>query len=283
MIKCNLCGNKCNINREKVTGVCNVPSLKIAKYSLHHFEEPVISGTRGSGTIFFCGCSLACVFCQNFEVSRNTVGKNISIQTLVDIMKELEDGDAHNINFVNPTHFANEILEALSIYKPKIPTIWNSHGYDSLQTIKDTKGLIDIYLPDLKYVDSNISKKYSGVENYFDIAKDSILEMRKNVVDLIDDGIMQQGLIVRHLILPKQYHDSLAVLSFIKENLPTTTVSIMSQYTPFGDLTNYPEINRKIFSGELARVQKFAVDNNLMGFSQSRSSSSEEYIPQWDY
>ena len=283
MTNCNLCGNKCNINRKAKIGACNAPTLKIAKYSLHHFEEPVISGSKGSGTIFFCGCSLSCVFCQNFDVSRNTVGRDISTTTLIDIMKTLEDMGAHNINFVNPTHFSNEILEALSIYKPSIPTVWNSHGYDSIETVKNTKGLIDIYLPDLKYFDNTVAKRYSGISDYFDIASKSILEMRKIVTDKFENNLMQEGLIVRHLILPKQYLDSINVLSFIKDSLATTTVSIMSQYTPFGNLENYPEINRKLFSGELAKVQNFAIENNLTGFSQARSASSQEYIPEWDY
>ncbi|MEG2001711.1 MAG: radical SAM protein [Clostridia bacterium] len=284
MEKCLLCGNQCGIDRETEKGKCQVSNLKIARRALHFFEEPIISGTRGSGTIFFCGCPLRCVFCQNESVSRNLVGREISVEKLVEIFHELEDMNAHNINLVNPTHYANEILQALKIYKPKIPVVWNTHGYDSEKTIEKTKGFVDIYLPDLKYFDDNLAMKYSSAKDYFAVATKAILAMRKNVADsYFDDGMMKSGLIVRHLILPKCYKDSLEIVKWLDENLHGTLVSIMSQYTPFGDLTNFPEINRKLFKGEVDIVCKEAVKRDMQGFFQDKSASSEEYIPKWDY
>lgn len=284
MEKCLLCGNQCGIDRDCEIGKCQSKNLKIARKGLHFFEEPIISGTRGSGTIFFCGCPLACVFCQNLPVSRNQVGREISIEKLVEIFHELEDLGAHNINLVNPTHYANEILQALTTYKPKIPVVWNTHGFDSVETIEKTKGLVDIYLPDLKYFDDRMALKYSNAKKYFEVATRAILAMRKNVNDsYFDDGMMKSGLIVRHLILPKGHHDSLEIVRWLDENVHGTLVSIMSQYTPFGDLTNFPEINRKVFKGEVDIVCKEALKRNMKGFFQEKTSASEEYIPKWDY
>ncbi len=284
MNKCFLCNNNCGIDRNSQIGKCRVSTLKIARRGLHFFEEPIISGEKGSGTIFFCGCSLSCVFCQNFELSRNTIGKEITISTLVDIFKQLEDMNAHNINLVTPTHYAREIKEALTIYKPSIPIVWNTNGYDSLSTIEMMKGLVDIYIPDLKYFDDSLAVKYSKAPNYFCVATKAITAMRQQVKDSFDEkGMMQSGVIVRHLILPKCYRDSLEVLKWLNTNLKGTLVSVMSQYTPFGDLTNYPEINRKLFSAEIEKVYAYARENDMVGFFQDKSSSSEEYIPNWDY
>lgn len=284
MEKCTLCGNMCNVDRQKVVGRCGESNLKIARFGLHNFEEPIISGTRGSGTVFFCGCPLRCVFCQNMEVSRNVVGKSICVQELSDIFKKLEDMGAHNINLVNPTHYAFEILSAIDLYKPKIPIVWNSHGYDTEETVRMTKGYVDIYLPDLKYFNNALAEKYSDARDYFEVATKAILQMRKNVSDeYFDDGMMKSGLIVRHLILPKQYRDSVKVIEWIGENLKGTLVSIMSQFTPFGDLSKFPELQRKLFKGEIDIVTRRALELEMQGFFQDNSSCSEEYIPKWDF
>ena len=245
-MKCEICPRKCGVNRETETGFCNSGKLKIAKYMLHMWEEPCISGTNGSGAIFFSGCNLKCVFCQNFEISQQNKGEEISKEKLVEIFKELEQFGAHNINLVSPTQFSAEIIEALKIYKPKIPIVWNSNGYESVETIKLLKNYVDIYLVDLKYFDDNLAVKYSKAPDYFSSATNAILEMRKNQKkDVFAGEIMQKGVIIRHLILPTHYIDSIKILNWINKNLGSKTyISLMSQYLP---LNNAPKpINRKI-------------------------------------
>lgn len=283
-MNCTLCGNNCQIDREKHFGKCKINTLKIARYGLHYFEEPIISGKNGSGTIFFCGCPLSCVFCQNHPVSKNMVGKEITVNDLAKIFEKLEKLGAHNINLVNPTHFVPEIIEALNIYRPNIPIVYNTHGYDSVNTIESLKGYVDIYLPDFKYYDNSLAEKYSNVKNYKDTALLSIKKMREQVKDqFFDNNIMKSGLVIRHLILPTLYKDSINVLKLLKENFPTTTISIMSQYTPCNNLSKHPEINRKLFSAEISRVEKVAEQLGINGYIQEKSSASCDYIPSWDF
>lgn len=287
MFICNSCPRKCNVDRTVKTGVCGVPSeYKIARASLHFWEEPCISGDRGSGTVFFSGCSLKCVFCQNYEISKNCFGKMISEERLIEIFRELEKQGAHNINLVNPTHYSLQLFDTLRKYKPTVPVVWNTGGYDSADTLSRGEGLIDIYLSDIKYVSEKVSKKYSGAEDYFSVASKAVLEMQrqteKNVFDA--DGIMQRGLIIRHLVLPGNISQAIGVLDWVKANLPEdTVVSLMSQYTPCGKAWEYPTINRRLSEREYDLVLNHAEKTGLENiFIQEPEASSEEYIPPFD-
>ena len=236
---CNACPRKCNVERnigEFSRGFCKMPyNAVLARASLHLWEEPVISGERGSGAIFFSGCNLRCVFCQNYEISHENFGKQVSKSEFIDIVKNLENQGAHTINLVNPTHFVPFIKEVFSEYKPSVPVVYNTGGYDDVESIRSLQGLIDVYLPDLKYFDSDVSKKYSNAENYFEKASKAVLEMQRQVgKSVIKDGIMQKGMIIRHLVLPKNTDQSIKILRWIKDNLPIDTyISLMSQYVPY--------------------------------------------------
>ena len=283
---CELCPNHCAVDRSTNYGFCKSHSkLKIAKFSLHPFEEPVISGTNGSGTIFFCGCSLKCVFCQNFEVSRGLVGKEISIDELVDIFKKLEDMGAHNINLVNPTHYSAQIVEALKIYRPNIPIVWNTHGYERVEVLNEVDPYIDIYLTDLKYFSPKVSMRYSNKENYFSVAKNAVEFMINSKKTVLSDGLMKSGVIIRHLILPLNTDDSIALLRWLRPIISNGAIlSLMSQYTPFGDIEKFPELKRKITKREYKKVLNEVLDLEYeQVFTQDSLSSSEVYIPVWDY
>ena len=280
---CNICPRKCNVDRSKQTGFCKAGELpKISKVMLHHYEEPPISGSNGSGAIFFSSCTLKCIYCQNFDISTICEGKEVDIETLVSIFKQLEDAGANNINLVTPTHFTTQIISALDIYKPNIPIVWNTSGYESVETIKMLKDYVDIYLTDLKYFSSELSKKYSLAANYFDEASASLLEMRKNQPeDKFDNGLMKNGIIIRHLCLPNQIADSEKLLDWINENLGNKTyISLMSQYVPMGNAKKYPEINRKIKPLEYKiltnKLNKLGFKNV---FLQDFSSASSEFTP----
>ncbi len=286
LTKCESCPRKCGINRNEKNGFCGVKKLKVAKVYLHKWEEPPISGTNGSGTIFFSGCNLKCVYCQNSEISFGAVGKEITVERLVEIFKELELKKAHNINLVTPTPHVFEIIEALKIYKPKIPIVYNTSGYESEEIIKLLKDYVDIYLTDLKYYDKKLSKTLSGAENYFEVATKAILQMRKNQPkDVFDDnGIMQKGVIIRHLVLPSCTNDSVKILDWIFNNLgDNTIISIMGQYVPCFKANGYDFINKKLKPIEYKRVVNYF---NLLGFKngfmQSLDSASDEYIPSFD-
>ncbi len=287
MFICNSCPRKCNIDREEKTGVCGVPSAyKVARAALHFWEEPCISGERGSGTVFFSGCSLKCVFCQNFEISRNAYGREITEERLIEIFKELEEKGAHNINLVNPTHYSRQLAETLGKYKPSVPVVWNTGGYDSVESLEMLEGLIDIYLADIKYVSSAVSKKYSGAEDYFQVASEAVLEMQRQIGDNVFDenGMMQNGLIVRHLVLPGNVSQAMRVMDWVKGNLPEGTVlSLMSQYIPCAKASEYPTINRKLSEKEYDMVLNYAEKSGFENaFIQEIDSSSEEFIPDFD-
>lgn len=287
MFICNSCPRKCNIDREQKTGVCGAPEkYKLARAALHFWEEPCISGEKGSGTVFFSGCSLKCVFCQNFEISRNAFGKEISEERLIEIFKELEAQGAHNINLVNPTHYSHQLSQTLKKYKPQIPVVWNTGGYDSVESLQKLDGLVDIYLADIKYVSESVAKKYSGAENYFSVVSEAVLEMQRQIGENIFDenGIMQKGVIIRHLVLPGNVSQAMRVMDWIKANLPEDTVlSLMSQYTPCGKASEYPTINRKLSIREYDMVidyaEKLGFEN---AFIQEIDSSSTEFIPEFD-
>lgn len=285
MQKCNLCPNQCSVNRQNELGYCkSFENLKIAKYSLHHYEEPIISGTNGSGTVFFCGCSLKCAFCQNFEVSRNLTGKEITPKELSDIFKELESLGAHNINLVNPTHYSTKIIEALEIYRPNIPIVYNTHGYESIDVLEKINDYIDIYLTDLKYFSPSVSSRYSKKSDYFEKAIKAVEFMINNKKTVLSGDLLKSGVIVRHLILPMNSSDSVEILTALRPKIKDAYLSLMAQYTPFGEIENLPELKRKITNREyqkvLDKVYELKYENV---FIQDTSSSSVGYIPKWDY
>ncbi len=284
MEKCYLCPRSCGIDRSKNKGYCNQSGLKVARVSLHKWEEPIISGSNGSGTIFFSGCNLKCVYCQNYDVSHGK-GKDITPQILADIFKKIEDSGAHNINLVTPTHFVDDILKAADIYAPKLPVVYNCGGYDSIYTLDKLKDFVDIWLPDFKYSDNSLAKKYSNCNDYFEVCTAALIRMRQLCPkDEIADGLMKKGLIIRHLVLPNALQNTKSVLQWIAENLSDDTyVSIMGQYTPFGDAFKFDEINRKLKPLEYKIAVEYAKKFKLFNsFIQSLDSASKEFIPNFD-
>lgn len=285
---CNICPRECGVDRSSKRGFCGVPEeFYVARAAKHFWEEPPISGTRGSGTVFFSGCNLGCVFCQNYDISHSCKGKAVSDERLEEIFNELIKKDAHNINLVNPTHYALRLKKVLSEYKSSVPVVYNSSGYEKVSMLKNLDGLIDIYLPDLKYIKGERSLRYSKAENYFDFASKALVEMKRQCPENIYDenGIMQKGLIVRHLVLPKNTNQSIEILAWIKNNMgEDTAVSLMSQYTPYGKIEGMPELQRKITAREYEKVIT-AAEN--MGFSnlflQENTSASENFIPEFDF
>ena len=283
---CILCPLSCGADRSKQAGACGAgDKIKIAKYYLHKFEEPCISGTQGSGTVFFCGCSLKCSFCQNYELSRNLRGKEISVQELADIFQELEQAGAENINLVTPTQFSDKIIKALEIYRPEIPVVYNTHGYEKLEILQEIDPFIDVYLPDLKFYSPVLSKRYTGKENYFEYASKAVLFMANKPLDFNEKGMIKSGTIVRHLVLPTCTQDSKRIIDFFADNLKDNAyLNVMSQYTPMGDIKDIPELNRKITKREYDSVIDYAISKGIEKmFYQKRLSASEEYIPVWDY
>lgn len=285
-MKCTQCPRNCNIDRSISKGFCGASeNITLALANLHYSEEPIISGTNGSGTIFFSGCNLKCVFCQNYELSTNKKGKEITINRLAEIFKELEESGAHNINLVTPSHYANQIIQALDIYKPNIPIVYNTNGYETVDTIKKLSKYIDIYLTDFKYYDNDLSNRLSHANNYKDVALLALKEMLQNQPEnIIENGIMKKGVIVRHLVLPNHTDDSIKVLDLLHENFGNKlTISLMSQYVPLNDLSSHPDINRPLKPIEykivLSHLEKLGFD----GFMQELSSSSTSYIPNFDY
>ena len=257
---------------------------KVARAALHFWEEPVISGKNGSGTVFFSGCSLSCAFCQNYGVSNGDIGKTVSYNRLAEIFKELEQAGAHNINLVSPTHYVLAIKKALDIYRPKIPVVYNSGGYDGVKALEILKDYVDVYLMDLKYLSSDRALRYSSAPDYPQMAKNAILEaIRQQPECIIKDGIMQKGVIIRHLILPQGTKEAMAVFDWVKENAPQSFLSIMSQYTPCGRAYDMPEINRKITKREYEKVLDYICGFDFPNvFIQESASASEEYIPDFN-
>ncbi len=283
---CVLCPNACKVDKTKSKGFCGTDdNLVIAKYYLHKFEEPMISGINGSGTIFFCGCSLKCVFCQNFELSRSLRGKTITTYELADIFKQLEDMGAHNINLVNPTHYSNKIIEALKIYRPNLPIVYNTHGYENIEVLKNIDEYIDVYLPDIKFFSPNLSKRYTGKENYFEVASKAIEFMANSKPYVLDEnGLLKSGVIVRHLVLPQGVSDSKKILDWFSCIKDKAYINVMSQYTPFGKIDAFPELKRKITAREYENVLDYAMSLGIENmFYQDKQSASTDYIPIWDF
>lgn len=283
---CSLCPNGCKINKDNQKGLCGTDgNIRIAKFYLHPFEEPMISGEKGSGTIFFCGCSLKCVFCQNFEVSRNLTGKEISIDELAEIFKKLEDMGATTINLVNPTHYADKIIKAFNVYRPKVPVVYNTHGYERIEMLEKVNEFVDVYLPDIKFFSPTLSKRYTGKENYFEVASKALEFMiNSKPLKFGEDGLLKQGVIVRHLVLPQATSDSKKVLDWFYQFKDKAILNVMSQYTPFGEIDSFPELKRKITAREYNSVIDYALSLGIENMLyQKRESASEVYIPKWDF
>lgn len=285
--KCELCPVNCGADRNVKAGYCGEKNaMRIAKYYLHKYEEPVICGRKGSGTVFFCGCSLKCVFCQNYVLSRSQTGKEITPRELSDIFKQLEDMGACNVNLVTPTHFTAEIIKAFEIYKPKVPVVYNTHSYEKIETLKLIDPYIDVYLPDLKFFAPERAKRYTGKSDYFEVASRAIefmMNSKKTVFD--ENGQMTSGVIVRHLILPLGVSDSENIVEWFAKNKKNGAyLSLMAQYTPFGNVDNFPELKRKITAREYERVYEKMLSLGISEyFVQEEESASESFIPSWDF
>ncbi len=288
---CKICPHKCKIDRlSGKIGRCKCDDkLKIALASVHNFEEPCISGKNGSGTVFFSNCNLNCIYCQNYEISQQGKGKEISIEHLAKIFINQQEKGVNNINLVTPTMYVPQIIEAIKIAKNnglKIPIVYNSNGYENVETIKMLNGYIDIYLPDLKYYSNEISKKYSNVDNYFEIAVNAIKEMQKQVGNPVFDenGIIKKGVIIRHLILPNHMLNTKKILKYIKENFDENTyISVMAQYFPTYKAKENEKINRKISKKEYKEIENYLYLLNLKnGYIQELGEHEEEYVPTFD-
>ncbi len=285
---CNLCPRMCSAERnetENINGYCKMPLLpRVAKAQLHHWEEPCISGKNGSGTVFFSGCSLNCVFCQNDKISHQGFGKTISVERLADIFRELYEKGAHNINLVSPTHYIHAIKKALDIYKPPIPIVYNSGGYDKAEAIKSLEGYVDIFLMDLKYLSTERAELLSDAINYPYFAQSAIKEAyRQQPKSVFENGIMKKGLIVRHLLLPQATAEAINVFEWVRSNTPDAFFSIMSQYTPMGKAVNTPPLNRRVTKREYDKVLDYICTTDFSNcFYQYRSSAIQEYIPLFD-
>ena len=289
--KCEMCPHKCKIDRTKnQVGRCkSKDTVQLALASIHNFEEPCISGGNGSGTVFFSNCNLSCKFCQNYEISQQGLGKEITIERLSEIFLEQQSKGAHNINLVSPTSYAYQIIEAIKIAKKnglKIPIIYNTNGYENIETIKLLNGYIDVYLPDLKYAEDDLGKKYSNVDNYFKIATSAIKEMYNQVGENIydEDGMIKRGMIIRHLVLPNHTENTKKVLTWINSNMPKNiTVSVMAQYFPTYKAKEIEDINRKITKREYKKVENFLYSLDLEnGYIQECGKNEEIYVPKWE-
>lgn len=290
LIKCEICPFKCGVNRlEGKTGRCGVANkIKIALASVHEFEEPCISGKNGSGTIFFSNCNLKCKFCQNYEISSGGKGKEIEIENLAQIFIEEQEKGVNNINLVTPTMYAIQIIEAIKIAKEKglkIPIIYNTNGYENVETIKKLNGYIDVYLPDFKYYNNELAKKYSGVNNYFEKVSEAIKEMIKQVgmPEFNEEGIITKGVIIRHLILPNYIQNTKNVLKFIKQEYGEQTyVSIMAQYFPTHLAKQDEKLNRKITKKEYKEIENYLYTLGLEnGYMQELGENEEQYVPKF--
>lgn len=291
--KCTICPHKCGINRnEGQIGRCKASEkIKIALYSTHNFEEPCISGENGSGTVFFSNCNLNCVYCQNYEISQQGKGKEITIEELAQIFLEQQSKNVENINLVTPTSYTFQIIEAIKIAREnglKIPIVYNTNGYETVETIRKLDGYVDIYLPDFKYAENEKAYKYSKIENYFEIATNAIKEMVRQAgkPEFDENGIMKKGVMIRHLVLPENVENSKKVLKWINDNLKDYVyISVMAQYFPTYKAKNdekYKELNRKLTENEWKQIEDYidflGFEN---GFVQELGEHEEEYVPKW--
>ncbi len=288
---CTLCPRKCGVNRKNTRGVCGESdALRVARASLHMWEEPCLSGEVGSGTVFFTGCNLGCIYCQNYNITHKHHGKEITTERLAEIFLALQEKGAANINLVTAAHFVSHIVKALDIARQKgltLPIVYNSSGYERTETLQMLDGYIDIYLPDYKYLDAALAKKFSHAPDYPSVVKEALGEMFRQVGKPIFDenGMMKKGMIVRHLVLPAHTDDSMNVLRDLHETFGDDIyVSIMSQYTPCGVFDQYPELSRKLTRYEYKKVTDFAEKIGIVnGFLQSGEAAKESFIPDFDY
>ena len=284
---CSLCPRRCGAARTETagSGVCGEGTLpRIARAALHRWEEPCISGTRGSGAVFFSGCALRCAFCQNEAISRGGCGEAVSIRRLADIFRELEGQGAHNINLVTAAHFVPAVLDALELYRPGIPLVYNSSGYESMETLRLLDGVIDVYLPDYKYIDPAMARLLSGAADYPDVAWAAITEMRRQTGKAVydDQGMMTRGTLIRHLLLPGLTGDAMRILTRIRDELPDTPVSLMGQYVPCGRAREIPGMNRRVTKREYDRVKAHMQMIGLDGYRQELEAASGDYVPAFD-
>lgn len=286
---CNLCPRMCGAVRtaDRGEGYCRMGSVPVlARAALHHWEEPPISGTRGSGTIFFSGCPLGCVFCQNEEISHQDHGKPVTLERLGEICDELVEQGAHNINFVTPTHYAHVVKKLLDEYPIGVPVVWNTGGYERVDTLRALEGKVDIYLPDLKYLDSAAAQRYSAAADYPQAATAAIREMVRQVgaYELDGEGLLRKGVVIRHLLLPGQLAGAKEVMDWAAREFGPGTVlfSLMSQYTPWGRAKEFPEIDRRLRAGEIRAAQQYMDALGLEGFVQDSQSAKREYTPEFD-
>ena len=287
---CSICPHRCKVKREKGNlGFCKATNnVKVALFSVHRYEEPCISGKNGSGTIFFSHCNMRCMFCQNYEISQQGKGQEYTVQELANIFLLQQQRGVHNINLVSPTVYIPSIIQALKIAKEEgltIPVIYNSNGYESVNTLKLLDGFIDIYLPDFKYYFNSLAEQYSGVKDYFDIVTKALEEMKRQVGDAVFDkqGMLQKGLLIRHLILPNHIENTKEVLKWIKENLGQNSyISVMAQYFPTYLAKQQTDLNRKITKREYTRVEEYLYHLELKnGYLQELGKHEEEYVPKW--
>lgn len=287
MNKCELCPRKCGVDRSVAIGYCAVPStVKLGRAALHFWEEPVLAGKGGSGAVFFSGCSLKCVYCQNFFLSRGQ-GTEISVPRLAEIFKEIEEQGADNIDLVTGSHYVPQIAEALSLCKPRVPVVFNCGGYELPETLALLEGLVDVYMPDFKYADTVLAARYSAAPDYPETAAKAIGEMKRQVGETVigEDGLMKKGLLVRHLVLPNAVANSKKVLDILGNIVDKKKdyLSLMSQYIPCGEAAKYPEINRRLkpieYKAVVAHAEKLGFENV---FVQLSDSAEEVYIPDFD-
>lgn len=287
---CNICPHNCNVNRlNNQIGWCrSKDTVKVAKFSIHNFEEPCISGKNGSGTVFFSNCNMKCVFCQNYEISQQGVGQEISVQDLANIFIKQQEKGVENINLVTPTSYVPQIIEALKIAKSNglhIPIVYNTNGYEKVETLKMLEGYIDIYLPDFKYLDNDLAKRFSKVDNYFEVTTKALIEMHRQTgkAEFNNDGIMQKGMIIRHLVLPNHILNSRKVLKWINDNMNDVYVSVMAQYFPTYKAKEIKDINRKLTKEEYEKIENYLYSLNIEnGYIQELGDHEEEYVPKWN-
>lgn len=283
---CNICPRKCGIERKNAGGFCKTSeSFKVARAALHFWEEPCISGKNGSGAVFFSGCNLKCVYCQNYEISRDNKGVEISREKLMEIFENLISQGAENINLVNPAHYAVMLADVLKQWKSPVPVVYNSSGYESVETLKLLDGLIDIYLPDFKYIRTDKAERYSSAADYPEIAKAALAEMYRQTGKAVFDGDrMKRGMVIRHLILPQNTNSALNIIDYVSEHFENAYLSLMAQYVPCTNLEKYKEINRTVTKREYDKVVDYALSKGLERlFIQERSSADEKYIPLFDF
>ncbi len=284
---CTLCPHRCGVNRAEREGRCHSgPRPVVAKAMAHMWEEPPISGARGSGTVFFCGCNMSCAFCQNHRISRDGRGEGLSCEALCDVFLRLAQSGVHNINLVSAGHFLPEVAKAVAKAKAAgigIPFVYNTNAYELPEALAQLQGLIDVYLPDLKYVSEEAARLYSGAPNYFDVAGRAILEMRRQAPrNEEQDGVLKRGVLIRHLVLPGLRRDSMAALDWIARECPDTPVSLMAQYTPADRASEHPSINRRVTTFEYESVLAHFHSLGLrQGYMQNRRAAVSDYTPEF--